>query len=156
MIVAFDIDGVLADSRHREHHIMGRDPRDWSSYYGQLPEDAVIIPIYNIAVDLGNSGRHQMYLCTGRPESLRVETTQWMKDNGLWRYFSGNLMMRLSDDHQPNERIKKAHALALIAAHGHIDLAFEDNPKSVEVWRNYARMVCHVKYPAAAESIEEN
>lgn len=147
MIVAFDIDGVLADNGHRDHFIHPADPttaKNWSMYYATTLDDTVVIPIYNIAVDLGNAGRHQMYLCTGRHEKSRADTTQWMKDNGLWRYFAGKLMMRPDDVFCTNAAIKRVHAETLIAQHGHIDLAFEDNPSSVEVWKEYATVVCHV------------
>ena len=34
----FDIDGVLADVRHRLHHVTAR-PKDWDAFFGAAPDD---------------------------------------------------------------------------------------------------------------------
>ena len=41
MIAVFDIDGVLADARHREHHVSGR-PKDWDAFFAAVGDDPVV------------------------------------------------------------------------------------------------------------------
>ena len=41
MIVVFDIDGVLADATHREHHLSSRT-KDWDAFFAEVGGDAVI------------------------------------------------------------------------------------------------------------------
>lgn len=147
MIVVFDIDHVVADSRHRDHHIKPSDgsAKNWPAYYEALPDDPVILPIYNIIADLGNAGRHKLYLCTGRHEEKREETRQWFTDNGLWRYFKEMRMRPLHMSDWSNASIKETMAKDF----DHIDLVFEDNPLSVAMWQKYAKLVCEVKYGQA-------
>lgn len=149
MIIVFDIDDVVADSRHRLHHIR-REPRDWVTYYDSLPEDPAILPVYNIMSDLGNAGRHKMFLCTGRHEHVRDTTVQWFKDQGLWRYIKGGLMMRPSNVFCKNAEAKEIMAKEIVNQEGKIDLVFEDNPDSVKMWQRYADLVFEVKYGQAA------
>jgi len=149
MIIVFDIDHVVADSRHREPLI--RQPeRDWVTYYDLLPDDPVVLPVYHIMSDLGNTGRHKMFLCTGRHEHTRDITTQWFKDQGLWRYIKGGLLMRPSDVFCANAVAKEPMAQQIINQEGRIDLVFEDNPDSVAMWKKYAALVFEVKYGQAA------
>ena len=35
MISIFDIDGVLADATHREHHVT-KKPKDWDAFFGEV------------------------------------------------------------------------------------------------------------------------
>ncbi len=37
-VAVFDIDGVLADVRHRLHHVAAR-PKDWDAFFGAAPQD---------------------------------------------------------------------------------------------------------------------
>lgn len=149
MIIVFDIDHVLADSRHRDHYIHPIDGslRNWPAYYDLLPEDPVVLPIYNIVTALANTGSHDMYLCTGRHEHMRDMTEQWFRDYGVYKHFTEMMMRKPDAAHWTNADIKERMAMTFKKG---IDLVFEDNPKSVAMWQRYAKIVCEVKYGQAA------
>ncbi|MDP1878220.1 MAG: hypothetical protein Q8M17_11755, partial [Actinomycetota bacterium] len=65
MIAIFDIDGVLADARHREHHLDSR-PRDWDRFFAEVSSDAPIDQGLRLLLEA--SAEHSVILLSGRPE----------------------------------------------------------------------------------------
>ena len=55
MIAVFDIDGVLADPTHRQHHVAAR-PKDWDAFFAAVGGDEVLEAgrsrLRELAVDL--------------------------------------------------------------------------------------------------------
>lgn len=78
--VIFDIDGVLANSSHRLHHIQKPTP-DWASFF----EDSYLDPpiAHNIALYRHLQDHYPMHLITGRAESTRQMTAKWLEKHGL-------------------------------------------------------------------------
>lgn len=40
-----DIDGTLADCRHRLHHVLPGRKRDWDAFFGEMDDDDLIWPV---------------------------------------------------------------------------------------------------------------
>ena len=47
-IAVFDIDGVLADVRHRLHHVE-RSPKNWDGFFAEMVDDAPLEPPLDLA-----------------------------------------------------------------------------------------------------------
>jgi hypothetical protein len=79
VIAVFDIDGVVADVRHRLHHIEGR--RAWGEFFEAAGDDGLLEPGARLVADLARE--HDIVWLTGRPEWLRRTTTKWLAQHGL-------------------------------------------------------------------------
>jgi hypothetical protein len=94
-LAVFDIDGVLADVRHRVHHLEG--PRkNWGGFFHAAPRDGLHREGYELAVEAAKDC--DVAYVTGRPEWCRADTEEWLAKHGLPE---GDLRMRRSGDHRP-------------------------------------------------------
>lgn len=99
-LAIFDIDGVLADVRHRVHHLEGRR-KDWGAFFQAAPQDGVHPE--GLALALEAARECDIAYVTGRPEWIRAETSAWLEAHGLP---AGDLAMRRPGDHRPAARAK--------------------------------------------------
>lgn len=106
-LAVLDIDGVVADVRHRLHHL--ENGKSWGAFFRAAHRDPVLPEGAALADDL--AGRHEIVWLTGRPEWLREVTTDWLARQGLPR---GELYLRPSGDYRPAPRYKLGvlHGLA--------------------------------------------
>jgi len=79
-VAVFDIDGVVADVRHRLHLIEGRR-RDWVRFHESAVYDPALVEGITLVNDLG--GQHEIAWLSGRPEWLRAVTRDWLEKHGL-------------------------------------------------------------------------
>jgi hypothetical protein len=79
VLAVFDIDGVVADVRHRLHHL--DSPKSWSAFFATADEDALLSEGARLVADLAE--RHEIVWLTGRPEWLRDITAGWLARHGL-------------------------------------------------------------------------
>ena len=118
-IVIVDIDGTIADVRHRLHHIKGPGKKDWKSFFEAMDHDTPIKAMIRHVHELEKD--HDIIIVTGRPEHYRVRTEKWLKANRV-RYV--RLFMRPDGDHRPDYEVK-VEALREYAK-GQIVLAIDD------------------------------
>src|SRR4051812_41343002 len=74
-IAVIDLDGVVADVRHRLHHLDLR-PRDWAAFFGGIPDDPVLPEGLAVVERLADD--HELVYLTGRPERTRADTEAWL------------------------------------------------------------------------------
>lgn len=110
-VAVVDLDGVLADVRHRLVLIAGR-PKDWDGFFAGIPADEVLpegrAVVERLAVD------HDIVYLTGRPERTRAATQDWLDRHRLPR---GELIMRRENDRRP-ARVTKPGLLRRFAELG--------------------------------------
>jgi hypothetical protein len=107
-IAVFDIDGVVADVRHRLHHLTSR-PKDWDGFFFSAADDPPLAPGLALAAELG--AKHDLVWLTGRPEWLRRVTTNWLVAHDLP---VAELNMRPNNDRRP-ARLYKLSVLRRLA-----------------------------------------
>lgn len=135
----FDLDGTLADDSHRWHHV--ERSNDWDAYYAAASADRPIEHICAIARSLVASG-FKLAIVTGRSESIRTETEQWLIEQGI---LYDRLIMRKKGDRRRNSELKVA-ALHALRAEGYMPLmAFEDLEPAVQAWRTAGLPCAQVK-----------
>jgi phosphoglycolate phosphatase-like HAD superfamily hydrolase len=100
-IVIVDIDGTIADVRHRLHHIKGPGKKNWKAFFEAMDHDSPIEAMIRHVHELEKD--HDIIIVTGRPEHYRARTEKWLKDNGV-RY--SRLFMRPDGDHRPDYAVK--------------------------------------------------
>lgn len=124
MLAVFDIDGVVADVRHRLHHL---DPprRSWSGFFRDAAEDPLLAEGARLVADL--AARHEIVWLTGRPAWLRRTTADWLAGHGLP---GGELHLRPDGDYRP-ARQYKVQVLQGLSRRG-VAAFVDDDPEVVD------------------------
>ena len=92
MVAVVDIDGVVADVRHRLHHVAGR-PKDWRSFFAAAADDGLLAEGEHTVRALAEV--YDVVYLSGRPERLRRVTQDWFARHDLPE---GELLLRPFDD----------------------------------------------------------
>jgi hypothetical protein len=124
-LAVFDIDGVVADVRHRLHYLDSR-PKDWSGFFGAAAQDVPLAEGVTLAREAMAS--YDLVWLTGRPEQLRMVTEHWLTAAGLP---SKPLVMRRHRDFRP-ARIAKLEELHRLATRQPIAMVVDDDPEVVD------------------------
>jgi len=122
-IAVFDIDGVVADVRHRVHHV---EPprRNWQRFFELAAADPPSPEGVRWALRAAQD--HDLVWLTGRPEWLRRVTEGWLAARGLP---ASELVMRPNGDYRP-ARHYKVEALRRLAGRD-IVVFVDDDPEVV-------------------------
>jgi phosphoglycolate phosphatase-like HAD superfamily hydrolase len=78
VLAVFDIDGVVADVRHRLHHL---HRRRWHRFFDEAHVDPLLPDGARLVAELARE--HEVVWLTGRPEWLRGVTADWLGQHGL-------------------------------------------------------------------------
>lgn len=117
-IAVIDIDGVVADVRHRLPMIE-TTPKDWDGFFAACSADPVLPQGLSLALNLAKE--HRIIYLSGRPESCRESTQEWLNRVGAP---PGELLLRAANDRRP-ARITKVEMLGRIE--GEIAIVVDDN-----------------------------
>lgn len=125
-----DIDGCLADERHRLPLITGNEP-DFKQYFDRCTEDNAHTYVVAIVRAMRANGL-AIVLATGRPERYRTITERWLFRNEI-EY--DELFMRPNADAR-EDHISKREMLTEMRKKGWEPLfAIDDRPNVVAMWR---------------------
>jgi phosphoglycolate phosphatase-like HAD superfamily hydrolase len=123
-LAVFDIDGVVADVRHRLHFIRTR-PKDWDAFFAAAGEDVPLPEGVDLAREAMDS--YDLAWLTGRPERLRAVTSRWLTALELP---AKPLVMRRNRDFRP-ARLAKLDELRTLADGRTVALVVDDDPEVV-------------------------
>jgi hypothetical protein len=119
---AVDLDGVLADVRHRLHFVERR-PKNWDAFFDAALEDPLLDEGRAVVDELWDG--HEVVYLTGRPERCRLDTLEWLRRYGLPE---GRLIMRRKGDFRP-ARLTKVELLRQLAASRPVAVLVDDDPQ---------------------------
>ena len=139
-LAVFDIDGVLADVRHRLHFVAARR-KDWGGSFRAAPYDPPLADGIAAVLAAERAGLQIVYL-TGRPEWCRSDTVAWLADQGLP---DGDLYMRDNTDRRP-ARMTKVSRLRRLARTGHVDVFVDDDAAVVAAVQEAGFRVHHAQW----------
>lgn len=132
-IIIFDIDGTLADCSHRKYFVenLPADKADWKSFlhpWNVIKDEPIHSMIFLLQALYYD---YYIYLCTGRPESLKDCTEQWLKENHV---SYDKIFFRKIGDRREDSIIKEEILL------NHIDkdrilFVVDDRTSVVKMWR---------------------
>lgn len=128
--VLFDIDGTLADCEHRRHHVTGKH-KDFDAFYAAMAADTPNEPIVQMC-NLYYANRWHVVLCTGRPESYRKITEDWLHNKGVMYH---GLMMRPDERRFDPDYLVKQDMLGKILETRAVHFAVDDRTQVVNMWR---------------------
>jgi hypothetical protein len=100
-LAVIDIDGVVADVRHRLHFLQMR-PKQWDQFFAAAVSD----PAHREGLELVDrlAEDHEIVFVTGRPNRLRSDTAAWLESHGLGEHA---LFMRPDGDRRPAAYVKR-------------------------------------------------
>jgi phosphoglycolate phosphatase-like HAD superfamily hydrolase len=127
--VVLDLDGVLADTRHRMRHLHRR-PKDWDAFFAAAHADPVHPEGLETAREAAGQGREVVYL-SGRPERTRADTLAWLEQAGAP---PGEVVLRPEGDRRPARTVKVA-ALRRLSRRLRLDVLVDDDPDVVAAVR---------------------
>ncbi len=139
-VVLIDIDGVLADVRHRVRHVERR-PKDWGAFFAAAVDDPALEDGVALVRSLATDGADVVYL-TGRPERCRADTVAWLAEHGLPE---GELLMRRDDDRRP-ARMTKLDVARRLRRRVTVRLAVDDDAAVVQALRDDGFEVLHATW----------
>jgi hypothetical protein len=120
-LAVVDLDGVLADVRHRLPHLERR-PRDWKRFFALAPRDPVLPRGREVVEAL--AAQYPVLYLSGRPESCRADTVAWLRSH---RLPEGEVRLRPLREQRPS-RVFKLEQLHLIAQRHRIAVLVDDDP----------------------------
>jgi hypothetical protein len=121
-LAVIDLDGVVADVRHRLAHVQSR-PKDWDGFFAGIPDDPPLAE--GLAVVRRLATDHELVYLTGRPERTRTETLAWLERHDLPQ---GRLLMRRAGDRRPARQVKP-QLLRRLAAGRRVAVVVDDDPE---------------------------
>jgi len=127
-LAVVDIDGVLADVRHRLK-FLERRPKDWRGFFGAAAQDPVLEVGRETVARLAEVC-DVVYL-SGRPEHCRRDTEEWFTRHGLP---VGQLLLRRGGDFRPAKEVK-VEILRQLAQRAPVTVLVDDDPAVLEAAR---------------------
>lgn len=123
--IIFDIDGTIADCRHRLKYLP-----NYGRFFDAMKDDTVIEPVANLFRIL-NESEVKLLAVTGRPDSHVGDTLEWLAYNDLvpWKIY-----MRQEGDYRADDIIKDEIRQAIEQEY-EIQLIIDDRPRVVNMWR---------------------
>lgn len=137
--VIVDIDGTVADLRHRIHFIQG-EKKDWDAFYSHAGEDSPIESVISVINSLAISGC-QLVFVTGRPDRIYYPTVDWLEKVSppTGTMIKKPLMFfRKNGDFRPDTVVKKEiyeNKLKAVGITPENTVVFEDRSGVVYMWR---------------------
>jgi len=130
VIVAFDLDGTLADITHRLHFIQDK-PERWREFFRACVHDKPIPEAIAVVHALQLVG-HTIEIWSGRSDEVRTETEAWLRDHSV---LYSTLRMRNAGDHRDDAQVK-GEWLDDMEKYRWPDLVFDDRQRMVDMWRS--------------------
>jgi phosphoglycolate phosphatase-like HAD superfamily hydrolase len=143
-----DIDGVLADVRHRLHYIERR-PRDWDAFFAAAVDD----PAHPEGIALVETLRtdHEIVFLTGRPRRLAPDTEHWLREHGVGGH---RLVMRAERDRRPAATVK-LELLRQSAGTRPVAVVVDDDTDVIRTMRNAGYPTFHATWEPRGDAEHE-
>lgn len=112
LAIVADLDGTLCNVEHRLHFVRGEGKKDWPAFFNGLSDDTVngwckdILDVYSkqICINPPKCRRTSIVLCSGRPDSHRKQTEEWLEKNNVGYE---HLFMRSRSDFRSDDTVKE-------------------------------------------------
>jgi hypothetical protein len=127
--VVVDIDGVLSNAASRQHYLEEPIP-DWEGFFDACGDDPIIEEMHRL-LDLLDRDL-QIVLLTARPARVRPMTHRWL---GHYEIRWDLLVMRPWGDYLSARAFKRESVRDLRGFGFDLGLAFEDDPRNVDMFR---------------------
>ncbi|MGH3367786.1 MAG: LNS2 domain-containing protein [Nocardioidaceae bacterium] len=147
-VAVIDLDGVLADVRHRLHHLQRR-PKDWHAFFSAATTDPVL-PEGRAVVEY-LAADHEIVYLSGRPQRWHQDTLAWLQRHQLPL---GRLLLRPDEDRRP-ARAFKLDRLRVLAAERTVAVLVDDDRAVCEQARRQGFTVFQATWAEPDEALFE-
>lgn len=134
--VIVDIDGTISTVGDRLKYLK-QDPPNWDEFYEHCDEDIPNLPICELVKVLRS--QYHIIFCTGRRESVRTKTIQWIVENLGFPEDEIDLIMRKDGDWRNDVVVKQELLLKFLWCNkvlsAEIAFIIEDRETMVNKWR---------------------
>ena len=157
----FDLDGTLADLKHRRHFVERPSVRclscwnsndratcicgakhpfkpNWYAFHAACVGDTPIQPVINIVWAL-SCLKTEIWIWSGRMETVREQTLDWIDQNVSLKYtgpFDMLVKMRPAGDYTPDDQLKESWLHAMSPEdRARLVMVFDDRQRVVDMWR---------------------
>ncbi len=148
-LAVFDVDGVLADVRHRLRHVERR-PKDWDAFFAAAVDDPPLPD--GVALARESARECEVVYVTGRPERCRADTLDWFRRHGLPE---GRLSMRRHGDRRP-ARVAKPELLRRLARGRTVAVVVDDDEQVCAAYERAGWRVLRATWMPAAGDAQES
>lgn len=143
-----DIDGVVADVRHRLHHL-DRRPKNWKRFFADAEDDEPHLEGVELVKLL--EAEHELIFLTGRPANLEHATRRWLTRHGMGRH---RLVMRPGGDHRP-AAVVKIELLAELGKGRRVEIVVDDDADVIAAMRRAGYTTLHATWEQRAIDEQE-
>jgi hypothetical protein len=152
-VIICDIDGTIADVRHRLHYIQNPDGTkkkkpEWDAFHAACVDDAPFTDVIEI-VDTFRTGscgcgysRKRVFFLSGRNDVVRPQTELWLEKVGF--SYPEALYMRKAGDRRPDTEVKLEMVRELGLTPDDVLCIFDDRQCVVDMWRENGYRVMQV------------
>jgi phosphoglycolate phosphatase-like HAD superfamily hydrolase len=147
-LAVFDVDGVLADVRHRLHHLESR-PKNWDAFFRDASHDPPLAE--GLALCVESAKDCEVVYVTGRPEQCRQDTLAWFARHGLPE---GRLSMRRAGDRRP-ARLAKPQLLRSLARDRVVAVVVDDDEQVCDAYEAAGWRVMRARWMDTAPLLQE-
>lgn len=130
-VVVCDIDGTIADCKHRLHHLKG-EKKDWDGFFGDMHKDTLRTEVHEMLVEHEKDGK-QIIFVSARPSNYRAVTEAWLLENVDIKS-PLMVLMRRSDDSR-DDTIVKNEIYNKYLSKMDIRAVIDDRPKVLRMWK---------------------
>ena len=129
----FDLDGTIALIEHRRHLVEGKSKK-WDDFFEACVDDTPNQAVVNTLKRLHSAGA-EIWIFSGRSESVRGKTEDWLYNHDIWRLLS-RLQMRPEKDYTSDEILKETWLSNMVSTDTERLVAvFDDRDNVVKMWR---------------------
>ncbi|MDI5966546.1 hypothetical protein POF50_031470 [Streptomyces sp. SL13] len=143
----FDLDGTLADTRHRLRFVAGA-ARDWDAFFAAAPDDLPLAEGVALVRRFTGDG-HRIAYVTGRPERCRADTVDWLRRYGLP---DGDLVMRGARDRRP-ARETKLELLRRLGGPAQVAVVVDDDSQVCDAYERAGFSVVRATWMTASATL---
>ena len=131
-LVIFDLDGTLANNRHRLHLLGERTFVDYHRFHCACIDDRLFSNVADIAKTLNIAGC-PFWVVTSRPIEMLAITRYWFHANCL---VPDNILMRPVGDERSGAELKRGWLKDGTIPKKRVLAVFDDRPDDIAMWRS--------------------
>lgn len=127
MEAVIDLDGTLADNRHRKH-LIEKEDKEWRKYYQKAEKDKVYEKIRDKVSAISKT--HSIVILTMRSDEIKDETLKWLENHQI--PFNRLIMLPKEQRNVKSELFKKEKVENL----PNPDLAIDNKEENLTMFKN--------------------
>jgi hypothetical protein len=131
--IIVDLDGTLCNAEHRKHHVETDGKKNWEAFYSNLVHDIPNEWCQLIIDKFDSDGSSDIIFVSGRPDSYRELTVQWLRKHSLARH---KLLMRMAGDFRKDSIVKEEIYKEQIEPLYDVLFCIDDRKQVVDMWRS--------------------